>query len=115
MVEQARDQRLKEAFGDHLDAKKEHLELVRGLLNDVGASERHTDQSVERLLSEARSMCGMVQAGPLRDAALIASAQRIEHYEIAVYGTLANYARCIGRDGDSEILAEILEEEKDAD
>jgi ferritin-like metal-binding protein YciE len=53
--------------------------------------------------------------GPLRDAAMIASAQRIEHYEICVYGTLATYAKGLGLPEDKKILGSILEEEKAAD
>jgi ferritin-like metal-binding protein YciE len=115
MQKAASDARLKQAFGDHLEATREHLQTVDAILKRLGATEEHRDQGFERMAQEAEKMAGMVDGGPLRDAALIASAQRIEHYEIAVYGTLATYARQLGLTEDSELLAEILEEEKDAD
>ena len=70
---------------------------------------------MQALVGEAEKMMGMMKSGPLRDAALIASAQRVEHYEMAVYGTLANYAECLGLDDEVQLLAGILEDEKLAD
>ncbi len=57
----------------------------------------------------------MVQDPDLRDAGLIASAQRVEHYEIAVYGTLATSAKHLGLDEDERVLQAILDEEKRTD
>jgi ferritin-like metal-binding protein YciE len=57
----------------------------------------------------------MVQDRDLRDASLIASAQRIEHYEIAVYGSLATWAKQLGLEEDVQVLLAILEEEKRMD
>jgi ferritin-like metal-binding protein YciE len=57
----------------------------------------------------------MVKDPDLRDAGLIASAQRVEHYEIAVYGSLATWAKQLGREQDLQALLGILEEEKQAD
>jgi ferritin-like metal-binding protein YciE len=57
----------------------------------------------------------MVQDRDLRDASLIASAQRVEHYEIAVYGSLATWAKQLGLDEDLQTLLAILEEEKSTD
>lgn len=116
MSDLASDDRLKEAFRDHYDATAEQRECVEALLRQHQANPReHQDQSVQRLIEEAEKMAGMVEPGPLRDAALIASAQRIEHYEMAVYGALTAYAGLLGLDEDREILSGILEQEKDAD
>jgi ferritin-like metal-binding protein YciE len=70
---------------------------------------------MEVLISQSEIMADLVEPGPVRDAALIASAQRIEHYEIAVYGTLSTYARLLGHEDEHQILTGILVEEKDAD
>jgi ferritin-like metal-binding protein YciE len=116
LAEAASDKRLKTAFREHADATREHEESVEAIVRRLGADPKeHKDQSVQRLVRESSKMADLVEAGPVRDAALIASAQRIEHYEIAVYGTLKAYARTLGFEDDYEILSDILEQEKDTD
>ncbi len=75
----------------------------------------HTDQSMQAMIHEADKWAGMVKDPALRDAGMIASAQRIEHYEIAVYGTLATWAKQLGLDDDLKMLHGILQQEKHAD
>jgi ferritin-like metal-binding protein YciE len=100
----------------HLEETRGHRRGVERILAKLGVSPtEHEDQSMHALIDETAKMIGMTERGPLRDAALIASAQRIEHYEIAVYGTLATYAKLLGEDDDKQALADIMEEEKDAD
>lgn len=70
---------------------------------------------MEAILAEADRWAGMVEDRDLRDAGVIASLQRIKHYEIAVYGTLATWANQLGDENDLTVLHEILEEEKHAD
>ena len=116
MAEKAKHERLRQAIQSHLEETKEHKSKVEQILKRHGASAKeHKDQSMQALIGEAEKMAGMVGDGPLREAAMIASAQRIEHYEIALYGTLASYAETLGLDDEKEILASILEEEKEAD
>lgn len=116
MAKAASEEQLRLAFEQHLEATREQLESVEALLKEAGADlKAHQDQSMKVLIEQAQTMADMVAAGPLRDAALIASAQRVEHYEIAVYGTLATYAKILGLDNDHQILSGILGEEKDAD
>ena len=67
------------------------------------------------VIDEADKWAGMVNDPKCSDAALIASAQRIEHYEIAVYGTLATWAKQLGLHEDAQALRAILAEEKSAD
>lgn len=116
MAEAASDARLRSAFDDHLRQTREHQRRVEAILKrlDVSPTE-HVDQSMLTLAEQSDRMAKLVDPGPFRDAALIASAQRIEHYEIAVYGTLATYARFLGFENDHQILSGILEEERDAD
>jgi ferritin-like metal-binding protein YciE len=73
------------------------------------------DQSMQAIVREAEKWARLVQDPDLRDAGLIASAQRVEHYEIAVYGTLATWAKQLGLDEDERTLHAILEEEKRTD
>jgi ferritin-like metal-binding protein YciE len=116
MAEKAKHDRLRQAIQSHLEETKGHKQKVEAILKRHGASTKeHTDQSMQSLIGEAEKMTKIVGDGPLREAAMIASAQRIEHYEIALYGTLATYAEMLGLDDDKDTLASILEEEKDAD
>lgn len=75
----------------------------------------HTDGSMQAIVREADRWARMVSDPDLRDAGLIASAQRVEHYEIAVYGTMATWAKQLGLDDDLQTLLAILEEEKRTD
>jgi len=70
---------------------------------------------MEGLIKEAESMMDESDEGPMRDAAIIAAAQKAEHYEIASYGTLRTFAQTIGLNEAVSILNETLEEEKDTD
>jgi ferritin-like metal-binding protein YciE len=67
------------------------------------------------ILKEARETMKEADAGAMRDAVIIVGGQKIEHYEIAAYGTLCCFAEIIGLDEAAEILSEVLEEEKNAD
>jgi len=115
MKETARDPDLKQAIDDHLGETRAQLERIETILDRYGADpSEHEDQSMKRLIDEGEKWAGMLD-GALRDAALIASAQRIEHYEIAVYGTLASWAKQLGEDEDLDALLATLDEEKGAD
>lgn len=116
MAEAAENEELGNTFRMHAEETRNHQRSVEALLKQLGAEPKeHEDQAMRAIIGEGEKMIGMVEAGPLRDAALIASAQRIEHYEIAVYGTLAAYADTLGLDDAKQQLADILEEEKATD
>lgn len=116
LEKQATHPSLKEALSTHLDETRDQLRRVEEILGRHGAGAReHTDQSMTTLVAEADRWVGMIEDSNLRDAAIIASGQRIEHYEIAVYGTLAAWAKELGLEDDLETLLAILDEEKQAD
>jgi ferritin-like metal-binding protein YciE len=116
LEKQATHPSLKAALGAHLDETRSQLRRVEEILGRHGAGAReHTDQSMTKLVAEADRWVGMIEDPTLRDAAIIASGQRIEHYEIAVYGTLAAWAKQLGLGDDLETLLAILDEEKQAD
>jgi ferritin-like metal-binding protein YciE len=116
MAEAASAPQLKQAIEMHLEETRGHQQRLEDLLRRDGAGSRgHTDQSMQAMIAEAEKWVHMMPKGGLRDAGLIASAQRIEHYEIAVYGTLATWAKQLGRDDDLRVLHGILEQEKQAD
>jgi ferritin-like metal-binding protein YciE len=116
MAEAANSSELKRALQMHLEETRGHQQRVEGLLrfHGVGTSE-HTDQSMQAMINEAEKWAGMVKQSQLRDAGLVASAQRVEHYEIAIYGTLTTWAKQLGLEEDLRTLHEILEQEKKAD
>jgi ferritin-like metal-binding protein YciE len=72
-------------------------------------------EAMEGLIKEGESIVEETKEGPVRDAGIIAACQKIEHYEIATYGTLVTYARILGEDDMAALLEETLNEEKDAD
>jgi len=95
---------------------RSHRERLDGILARHGSDgEEHRDQSMGTLLAEAQKWAAMIDDPQSRDAALIASAQRLQHYEIAIYGSLATWARQLGYHDDLPVLLDVLEEEKQAD
>jgi ferritin-like metal-binding protein YciE len=107
---------LKNALLEHrqeTESQKERLEL---LLQKHGASPKeHRDQAMQAMINETEKMLAMLKGKDLRDAGLIASTQRLKHYEIAAYGTAAALAGQLDFHDDQTILREILDEEKRAD
>jgi ferritin-like metal-binding protein YciE len=109
-------QAVKDVFASHGDETRVQCERVEGLLQDHGASATaHTDQAMQALLTEARKMGDMLPAGDLRDAGLIASAQKIAHYEMAAFGTAAALAGQLDLRKEQQALHTCLQEEKHAD
>lgn len=116
MAEAASNKALKDAISKHREMTLVQQERLESLLvkNRARANE-HTDQSMQALVKESQKMLGMVEGSNLRDAALIASAQKIEHYEIAAYGTAAALAGQLELREDQKMLHASLEEEKKSD
>ncbi|MFW5655021.1 MAG: ferritin-like domain-containing protein [Roseicyclus sp.] len=116
MMEAASSGDLRRALEDHLGETRSQLGKVDEILERHGAEARaHRDQSMQTILAEAEKWAGKIDDPDCRDAALIASAQRIEHYEIAVYGTLATWAKQLDLEEDAATLGAFLAEEKSAD
>ncbi len=116
IIEKTGDADLRQALQDHLSETQNHLERVGEILRRHGATaEDHKDQSMLRLVSEAEKWAGMIKDRDQRDAGIIASAQRVEHYEMAVYGTLSAWAKQLGFGEDEEDLRAILAQERAAD
>ena len=116
MAEMAHDAALEAALEQHLGETRAQLGRLDGILEKHGVEPReHSDRSMQTLIAEAEKWAKMIDDPEVRDAGMIASAQRVEHYEIAVYGTLATWAKQLGLEDDMNILLSILEEEKEAD
>lgn len=116
MADLAGHAELKQGIRTHLEETRAQQSRVEEILRRHNAEPReHIDQAMQAMLREAEKWANMVQDRDLRDAGLIASAQRVEHYEIAVYGSLATWAKQLGLDEDLQALLAILEEEKRTD
>ena len=116
MLDTARRVELKQVIRDHLQETRSQRDRLEELLRrHKAAPHEHVDQSMEAIVREADKWAEMIEDTDLRDAGLIACAQRVEHYEIAIYGTLATWADHFGLHEDLFILHAILDEEKRAD
>jgi ferritin-like metal-binding protein YciE len=107
---------LKDLFKKHRLETLQQADRVRSILEKHGANaQTHTDQAMQALIAEADKMAGILQGDDLRDSGLIASAQKLEHYEIAAYGSAASLAEQLDLRDDQKQLHEILQEEQRAD
>lgn len=116
MAEKASDQKLKKAFESHLEEtkkQKERLEKI-GEICDINVKGEKCE-AMAGLIKEGEEMLKIDASGEVRDAGLIGAAQRVEHYEIAGYGTARHYAKRLGLDDAVKLLEETLNEEKSAD
>jgi ferritin-like metal-binding protein YciE len=115
MADAASHPSLKRELSRHRAETKEQGKRLQSILQNHGAKLRaHTDQAMEALVNEAEKMLSLLE-GELRDAGLIASAQKLEHYEIAAYGTAAALAGQLDLRDDQRMLHDSLEEERKAD
>ncbi|HTC75506.1 MAG TPA: DUF892 family protein [Edaphobacter sp.] len=116
MIEKSTDPQLATAFRNHLTETQGHVAKVQSLLRDAtGDDSASTCKAISALINEAEDNIKDAAEPSIRDITLIASAQQVEHHEIAVYGTLRNWAELLGQDGAANTLESILEEEKNAD
>jgi ferritin-like metal-binding protein YciE len=107
---------LKNALVHHRQESENQKMRLESMLERHGAtSTAHTDQAMQALVNETDKMLSILKGKNLRDAGLIASIQRLKHYEIAAYGTAASLAGQLKLTEDEKILRESLEEEKRAD
>ena len=116
MVEKASDPSLKEGFKAHLAETKNHVKRVEEVFRMQGVDAKGIDcPAIDGILEEADDIAGEVDKKTVLDAALIAAAQAVEHYEMTRYGSLIAWAKQLGRNDCAEVLAKNLEEEKEAD
>lgn len=107
---------LAEGFTNHLAETQGQIERIDQIVEILDIRlKRIKCAAMEGLIEEGKEVIDSIEAGPLRDAALIGGAQKVEHYEIAAYGTLAALAKQLGYDQALPLLLETLEEEKATD
>jgi ferritin-like metal-binding protein YciE len=107
---------LREAFESHLEETREQVTRLEEVFAAMGEKVRAKNcPGMAGIIEEGSELMKDEEAGSVRDAALIAAAQRVEHYEIGAYGTCAAWARLLGLDEVVSLLEQTLEEEKAAD
>src|SRR5262249_35199548 len=115
-VQWASNPALKEVLARHRNETGMQRDRLATILRKHGAEiEAHTDQAMQALVRETDKMLDLLRGSELRDAGLIASVQRLEHYEIAAYGSAAALAGQLDERDDQQTLHRTLEEEKQAD
>jgi len=116
MAEAATNAQLKQAFETHLEETRGQAERLQRIASQMGITiSGHTCKAMEGLVKEGTEMIKEDGEDEVKDAGLIAAAQRVEHYEIAAFGTARVYAKQLGLDEVYDLLSETLEEEKSTD
>lgn len=116
MAEAASDSQLKAAFTTHLGQTRVHVNRLEEIFHQLGEKPiGETCQAMKGLIEEGKLMIDADGDKTVRDAGLIGAAQRVEHYEMAGYGTARALAERLGESSAAEILQQTLEEEREAD
>jgi ferritin-like metal-binding protein YciE len=116
MIEKATDPQLKQGFKDHLAETKNHVKRVEEVFKMHGVEAEGVDcPAVDGIIEEANDVASEVDDKKVLDAALVAAAQAVEHYEMTRYGTLVAWAKQLGRSDCASVLQKNLDEEKAAD
>ncbi len=115
MAKAAEQDSLRRAFEEHLEITRAQVMRLEEVFKLLGmAAKGKTCEGMKGLIKEGQKTMEKLE-GSVLDAALIASAQKVEHYEIATYGTLATFAEILAMDDVKELLGQTLDEEKEAD
>jgi len=116
IIDKTSSPELRRALEAHLDQSRVHAARLEQVFEMHGETPRPVKcRGMQGLLDEGGELFGYEASSAVRDAAIISACQRVEHYEIAAYGTLRTYARQLGHDRAAAILQETLEEEAAAD
>jgi ferritin-like metal-binding protein YciE len=116
MAKAAESPELQQAFNKHTKETEGQVQRLERVFQDLGQSARgKTCKGMQGLVEEGKELMEKEGEGPVIDAALIASAQRVEHYEIAAYGCLRTYAQLLGLEQAVQLLQQTLEEEEATD
>jgi ferritin-like metal-binding protein YciE len=116
MAKAADSDELRGAFEEHLEITKMQVNRLEEVFRSLGIAARGKPcEGMKGLIEEGQEKIAELEQGPTLDAALIASAQKVEHYEIATYGTLATFAEIMEHQDAKDLLGQTLDEEKEAD
>ena len=116
MIQSATDPQLKNALQTHLQETKGHVSRLDQILNQVtGSVESKKSKGMAALIAEGEDVIKDAADNSVRDAGIIAAAQKVEHYEMAAYGTVRTFSEILGSDAQAALLDQTLGEEKHAD
>ncbi len=116
MMANATSQSLASAIKDHINVTSNQVERLEKVFDLIGEkAEGKKCQAMAGLIKEGEEILMETVPGPVRDAGIISASQKIEHYEIATYGTLCAFARTLGANDAAKLLTQTLAEEKEAD
>jgi len=116
MIKKATSDELVSALTDHLAVTQEQVVRLEEVFNTIGVkAQAKKCPAMEGLIKEGNEIMESTAQGVVRDAGIIAAGQKVEHYEIATYGTLCAYAKILGENDAAELLLQTLNEEKEAD
>ncbi len=116
MIGKATDPQLKQGFETHLQETQNQIKRLEQVFQMHGQPVKGvTCAAMDGILEEAKETMGDVDDTDVRDAAMLASAQAVEHYEITRYGTLVAFAKQLGREDCASVLQQTLDEEKATD
>jgi ferritin-like metal-binding protein YciE len=116
MIAKSQDPQLKQGFQTHLGESQNHVQRLEKVFQMHGKQPQGVDcPAIDGILDEANDVAGEVEDKAVLDAALIAAAQAVEHYEITRYGSLIAWAKQLGRNDCATVLQQNLDEEKATD
>jgi ferritin-like metal-binding protein YciE len=116
MAKKATSEELKAAFEEHLQETEGQVDRLEKVFEELGRAPRGKRcEAMDGIIEEAQTLMEEEAEPPALDAGLIAAAQKVEHYEIATYGTVATWAKHLGQRKAAKLLSETLVEEKEAD
>lgn len=116
MIKNATSEELNEALTSHLEETKVHVTRLEEVFSLIGVKvQAKKCDAMEGLIEEASGIMEECEEGSMRDAGIISAAQKVEHYEIASYGTLRQFAETLDLSQVAELLETTLQEEKEAD
>lgn len=116
MAKAATNEKLKAGFQEHLEQTKGHVQRLEQIADSIGKKlTGHKCKAMEGLVEEGAELISEDTEDSIRDAGLIGAAQRVEHYEIAGYGTARALATKLGHEDIADLLEQTLEEEKETD
>lgn len=117
MQKAATSEELANCIGEHLEVTKEHVSRLEQIFEMIGKKPQAKKcEAMEGLIAEGQEVVEDTEEDSMvRDAGIIIASQKIEHYEIAAYGTLRTFARKMGHDDIADLLQQTLDEEKEAD
>ncbi len=116
MIAKSTEPQLKRALETHLQETRGHVARIEQILqNCIGKVESKKSKGIAALITEGEDVISDANDESVRDAGIIAAAQKVEHYEMAAYGTVRTFAEILGKTDEANLLERTLDEEKHAD